>query len=554
MKFVSQIVIAAILVIGFVAPLKAERWPLPIEMQERIDEVFAFVKRDAPGCALGVIQNGKVTYGRGYGVANMDWGIPISTSTVFDIGSVSKQFTASAIVLLHVEGILSLDDEIHKWIPELPEYQQPITIRHLLNHTSGIRDYLTLMTLQGYEFANVFNEFDGIELIARQQALNFDVGSEFLYSNSGYLLLANIVRRATNDSIRVFLENRFFEPLGMARSSIWDNNTEIVAERATGYGKEPDGWIIDHAWNFQMGGDGQVITSIDDLAKWDRLFYHPIVGDQALLDHLHTQGVLNNDETISYAMGLSIDDYRGLDRVQHGGAWAGFRAYLARFPSEQMSVALLCNRSDVNPTNLTNEVVDVVLSDLLNPEDVSDSAQPPFPDEPIMVPGNQLAHWQGVYLDDDLATFAVELVGEKLVGRAQGQEFPLIPHSQTDFLIAGVGIKIRFSGKSNERRATILSSGNSYHMIELYDASPQELKAIVGDYRSQELDVTWQFLVEENKLMLKRNGFPDATTVFTSKDGISIGGVGLVLERQVKAISGFRVSAGRVKNIQFTRM
>jgi hypothetical protein len=296
-----------------------------------------------------------------------------------------------------------------------------------------------------------------------------------------------------------------------------------------------------------------VITSIDDLAKWDTLFYHPIVGDQALLDHLHTQGVLNNGETISYAMGLSIDDYRGLDRVQHGGAWAGFRASLARFPTQQMSVALLCNRSDVNTADLTNEVVDVVLSDLLNPEDVGDSAQSTFPNEPIMVPGNQLAHWQGMYLGDDLATFEVELIEEELVGRARGQEFPLIPYSQTDFLVAGVGIKIRFSGKSNERKVTILSSGDSYHMIELYDANPQELESIVGDYHSQELDVTWQFLIDENKLIFKRNGFPDATTVFTSKDEISTGGVGLVLERKGKAISGFRVFAGRVRNIQFAK-
>lgn len=182
-----------------------------------------------------------MSYGRGYGLANLDWGIPISTSTVFDIGSVSKQFTASAVVLLHIDGILTLDDDARKWVPELPDYGNQITIRHLLNHTSGIRDYLTLMTLAGRGFLDVFDEFDGVELIAQQKALNFDPGEEYLYSNSGYLLLANIVRQASGMSVRQYLEERFFDPLGMAHSSIWDDNTEVVGNRATGYSPSDSG-------------------------------------------------------------------------------------------------------------------------------------------------------------------------------------------------------------------------------------------------------------------------------------------------------------------------
>jgi CubicO group peptidase (beta-lactamase class C family) len=209
--------------------------------------------------------------------------------------------------LLELDGVLSLDDDVRTWIPELPDYGSAITIRHLLNHTSGIRDYLTLMSLAGIDFDDVFEEMDGVEVIARQLALNFEPGSEYLYSNSGYLLLANIVRRATGRSLREFLEERVFNPLGMAGTSIWDDNTEILEERATGYAPSEDGWNIDHAWNFQMGGDGQVITSVEDLLKWDRNFYSPEVGGQGLLSRLHTQGTLTSGDTIAYALGLTLD-------------------------------------------------------------------------------------------------------------------------------------------------------------------------------------------------------------------------------------------------------
>jgi len=399
------------------ASAQAQRWILPADRRADVDSVFSFVERDAPGCALGVVQGGILAYGRGYGLANLDWGIPITTSTVFDIGSVSKQFTATALALLELDGVLSLDDDVRKWIPELPEYGSAITIRHLLNHTSGIRDYLTLMSLAGFEYANVFDELDGVEVIARQKGLNFEPGSEYLYSNSGYLLLANIVRRATGKSLRVFLEERVFEPLGMSGTSIWDDNTEILRERATGYAPADGGWEIDHAWNFQMGGDGQVITSVEDLLKWDRNFYQPSVGGPGLLDRLHTRGVLNDGDTIPYALGLTLGEYRGLRRVQHGGSWAGFRAILARYPEQKTSVIVLCNRGDANPGLYANAVADAVLTEAFSepppeprpaqregtPEDLAAATEPQL--TPV-----ELQAYEGRYFSEELdATFEVEV-------------------------------------------------------------------------------------------------------------------------------------------------
>jgi CubicO group peptidase (beta-lactamase class C family) len=470
----ARVLLPAALIAATALPAQAQRWTLPISVQSKVDSVFAFVDRDAPGCALGVIQDGMLAYGRGYGLANLDWGIPITTSSAFDIGSVSKQFTAAAVALLDVEGALSIDDDVRTWVPELPEYNRPITIRHLLNHTSGVRDYLTLMRLQGFEYDNVFDEFDGVELIARQQGLNFEPGSEFLYSNSGYLLLANIVRRVTGQSLRAFLEERFFDPLGMAHTSIWDENTEIVTERATGYSPTAGGWGIDHAWNFQMGGDGQVITSVDDMVRWDAMFYDPIVGGQDLLARLHTQGLLNNGDTIDYAMGLVVDEYRGLPRVQHGGAWAGFRAYLVRFVDHHTSVALLCNRGDVNTSSLTAQVVDAVLADQLDAE--SEAAE------------------------------TTEAAGEET-----GRDEPA------------------------------------------FTPTTAQLTGLVGGYRSEELDVSWQIFSEDGEMILMRPGNEPAELRPSAQDEFTAGRLGVTLERDGGRVTGFRVFAGRVTDILFEK-
>lgn len=406
---------------------------LPPSLQARVDSVFAFVEPGAPGCALGVSRGGTLIYGRGYGLANLEWQIPITTATVFDIGSVSKQFTAAAVALLEMDGVLALDDDVRRWIPEMPDYGAPVTLRHLLHHTSGVRDYLTLLNLAGFDLANVFDEQDGVRLITRQRALNFPPGTEYLYSNSGYLLLAHVVRRATGRSLRDFLTERVFLPLGMTHTSVWDRNTEVLPQRATGYAPVAGGgWRINHAWNFQMGGDGQVITSVEDLARWDANFYEPKVGGVELLERLHRRGVLATGDTIPYALGLSLDRYRGVPRVQHGGSWAGFRAMLARYPEQRTSIMVLCNRSDANPSAYAAAVADLVLADAF-PEPPparagaatpSTAAPPPpagagpeTPAPPALTPAQLLAYAGSYWSDEIEAWFQVAVEGEVLVLR-----------------------------------------------------------------------------------------------------------------------------------------
>jgi CubicO group peptidase (beta-lactamase class C family) len=528
-------------------PTAAQRWTLPETVQRDVDSVFAFVGRDDPGCALGVIRDGTLAYGRGYGLANLDLGVPLGTASVFDIGSVSKQFTATAIALLDMDGVLSLDDDVHRWIPELPDYGHPLTIRHLLNHTSGVRDYLTLLSLAGFDYDNVFDEHAGIDVIVRQQALNFTPGSEYLYSNSGYLMLANIVRRATGESLRAFLQRRVFDPLGMAHTSIWDDNGEVVARRATGYGRDGRGsWRIDHAWNFQMGGDGQVLTSIEDLAKWDANFYDPVVGGSGLMDRLHTRGVLNSGDTIAYALGLSVDRYRGLRRVSHGGSWAGFRAQLTRFPDQRTSIIVECNRRDANPGRYVAEVADRVLAYAFT-EEVA-AAAPGGTAPAVTLTPAQLQRWAGLYRHAARPEYVRLEVGDGALTLTRGGG-RLTPVDETTFRPV-VGQPVRFA--DDGATATMTTAGGTYRRVAPATTRPAEVARVAGSYRSEELAVSWTLEAEGGTLVLLG---PDGEGIPLEPGAPDewFGPATITVVREGGRVTGLRVFAGRVTGIVFAR-
>src|SRR5262249_27030558 len=303
----------------------------------RVDALFAkYNKPDSPGCALGVIKDGKLIYARGYGMANLEHNIPNGPQIVYDIGSMSKQFTAASILLLAAQGKLSLDDDVRKYIPELPAYQQPITIRHMLHHTSGMRDYAALFGLAGSNFEDASTDDDALKMIVRQKALNFTPGAEWLYSNSGYFLLSLIVKRASGKTLAEFAREQIFDPLGMKSTLYLDDHKRIVPRRATAYTAaeraNAGGSFQIEMSNFEQTGDGAVQSTIEDLLRWDQNFYQPKVGGQALLDQLQTVGALNNGQKLDYALGMYVDEYKGLRRVWHSGAWAGYRSNLTRFP------------------------------------------------------------------------------------------------------------------------------------------------------------------------------------------------------------------------------
>ena len=330
-----------------------------------IDNVFADFNSKTPGCALGVVQSGQLVYGRGYGMANLEHDIPISTTSVFRIGSVSKQFAAAVAALAAMEGYLDLEDPLQKWIPELPDYGEPLTLRHTLNHTSGLRDYITLMNLKGFRGDDFYTVADLIEVQALQEELNFSSGSEYLYSNSGYVLATEAVARAVGKPFKDYAEEVLFRPLQMSHSHFHDDHNHIVPLRADGYSPRGDSFRTNMT-TLDMIGDGGVYTSIDDMVHWVTALQQDGIRS-GLTPILETRGVLNSGEEISYALGQSHGEHRGLVTIGHGGSWVGFRADVLRFPSQSTSIVTLCNRSDASPSGRAIQVADVVLAEHLAP-------------------------------------------------------------------------------------------------------------------------------------------------------------------------------------------
>jgi CubicO group peptidase (beta-lactamase class C family) len=400
--------------------------PQSPDLAARVDSIFAqYDNTRSPGCAVGAIRAGEFVFARGYGMADLEHGIPLSATSVFRIGSTSKQFTAAAMVLLEREGRLSLDDDIRDYLPELPDYGETVTIRHLLHHTSGVRDYLTLMHLAGYRDADFATDEDVVAMLARQQELNFMPGEDHLYSNSGYFLLSQIVKRVTGTSLREYADAAIFRPLGMLHTHFHDDHTEIVPNRAIGYAPNSRGGFRISMTTLGMIGDGGVFTSVADLLKWDSLFYDaganlpPYRANSDFWHSMLTRGVLNSGDTLDYALGLVHGDYRGLQTVGHSGAFVGFRAEMVRFPRERFTVICLCNLSRTNPSRLARSVAAVFLEDRMAPPEDPDSEREPgerASEEPAeRLSRVEMASYVGSYYSPELdVSYKIHAVADSL--------------------------------------------------------------------------------------------------------------------------------------------
>jgi CubicO group peptidase (beta-lactamase class C family) len=418
----------------------------------RVDAIYADLARpDHPGCAVAVVRDGKTILEKGYGIAHLEHAVPISPATVFYAGSVSKQFTAAAIARAVRDGKLSLDDDVRKWIPELPDLGQRITIRNLVHHTSGIRDYLALRSLAGEPADGVFGDDDVYALLARQRALNFAPGERYLYSNSGYWLMGQIIERATGLTLRQYTDSIFFRPLGMTRTHFRDDHARVAPGRAQAYAPVGEGeWEISMP-NFDVVGAGGLHTTVRDLAKWDAMFYDEDPVTASLVRGLHQRGVLSSSDTIAYAFGLAVDTYRGLRRVSHGGAYGGYRAHLLRFPDQRFAVLQLCNGANANPDARSLRVAEVFIGDLFTePEPRRADANGPSraATSAIRLTAADLAALAGRYTSQELgADLTLTVRGDSLIARRRGRESALRATGTDEFLAPGMGT-VRFQRDS----------------------------------------------------------------------------------------------------------
>jgi len=337
-----------------------------VAVDARIDSIFTTWNLEtSPGCAVGVYRDGAIRFAKGYGMSNLEHGIPITPSSIFHVASISKQFAAMSIALLAREGRLSLDDDARKYVPELPDFGKRIMIRHLLYHTSGLRDQWELLSLAGWRADDPKSEADILSLLGRQQELNFEPGAKYLYSNSGYTLLAVIVQRVTGQTLRNFTESRIFRPLGMTRTHFHDDHTMVVPGRTAAYVQRAGGWAISIPV-FDNHGATSLFTTVEDLGKWDANFDAPIVGDVGVIEQMQTRGRLNDGSTIDYALALTHGEVRGLRTVGHSGSDAGYRADYFRVPDADVSFVTLCN-TPANAGELNRRVAAVFLGDRMAP-------------------------------------------------------------------------------------------------------------------------------------------------------------------------------------------
>jgi CubicO group peptidase (beta-lactamase class C family) len=422
-----------------------------------IDNVFSDLDHtNSPGCALGVSRDGEFVYRRGYGMASLEHGVPITPETLFYAGSVSKEFVAASIALAAEQGLLSLDDDVHKHIPELPDYGHKITLQNLIHHSSGIRDYLGLLQLAGKPAEDVLDKDEILALIVRQKALNFEPGSQYLYSNSGYFLLAEIVRRATGMTLRQFAEKNIFHPLGMRQSRFHDNRLEIVPRRAFAYAPaKAGGFELNWSSNFDQVGSGGLLTSVNDMLGWERNFLQPRIGSARFLETIQTPGeqpTSSEDPDARYAFGLVLSSYRGLKTVSHGGAMFGFRAAYLRFPAERFAVICLCNVSNADPMRRAFRVADFFLADRLGPP-YSEQRPPPPPAEAKPAAAgaasvSSLAGFAGTYHSEELgASFHFVVRDGRLVftGNQTLPAAPLEPAGPDRFRATAEGSDLAFT-------------------------------------------------------------------------------------------------------------
>jgi CubicO group peptidase (beta-lactamase class C family) len=544
---------------------------LPATTARRIDSVFAlYDSRMSPGCAVGVVRDGQSVFEKGYGMSDFQHGVAITPASIFHVASISKQFTAMSIVLLAQDGKLALDDDIRKYLPEVPDFGKRITIRHLIHHTSGLRDQWSLLGLSGWRPDDPKTEADILWLVGRQRALNFDPGAEHLYSNTGYTLLGTIVQRVSGKTLRAFTTERIFGPLGMTNTHFHDDHTMIVPGRTSAYNPRPgrnarDGApprVDDYTISipvFDNAGATSLFTTVQDMAKWEKNFLEPKVGDVRTIAQMHERGKLNNGREIPYAFALSHGTFRGLTTIGHGGADAGYRADFLRFPDQRHAFITLCNVATANPSQLNRDIAAIVLGDRMST--VVSAGTPGATTTPVtevVIDPAMLRGFAGIYLDRKTEALAAVVYRDstRTLHAGRGPAAPKLMHTgNNEFVVVGpAGQQSRF--KFARDTVIFVTDGITLERVGPAVVTKQRLSELAGRYRSTELDVEWTLaVVGDSSLSLSRRRTPDQRLTPTYADGFTGGAGDIRFTRdQSGRVTGFLLTSGRIRHIRFDRI
>jgi CubicO group peptidase (beta-lactamase class C family) len=538
--------------VGLLVSARLASAQVPDSVARLVDRVFdGFRSNDGPGCAVGVSRNGQPVLARGYGMANLETMTPIAPGSIFHVASVSKQFTAAAIMLLVRDGKLSIDDDIRKYLPEIPSYGTTVTIRHLLTHTSGLRDQWELLALARGRFEeDRITEADVMDIIPRQTALNFTPGAEYAYSNTGFTLLGVIVKRVSGKSLKDFADERIFKPLGMTHTHFHDDYTMIVPGRTWGYVPLENGGSA--RWrnsipNYDTYGATSLFTTVGDMLKWTANLDSPVIGDAAMYARMQMPTLLTNGDTSNYGFGLAMGRYRGARVVDHNGADAGYRSYLGRFPDQGLGIAITCNTATANTTALSRGVADVFLGSALQPS-------APVSQQGVSLPSNILEKRAGYYLQPTTLQVVHLIVRDGKLFVDPGPA--LIPLAEDRFALPGQPGDIQFEPGEHANYERRFPSQHPLRFEWHASVSPSAsmLAPYAGEYVSAELAGALYHVDAKDSTLVLRTGSGKGfivRPVFT--DTFLGGGYTVQFIRAGNRVTGFEVTNGRIRRVKFAR-
>ena len=527
---------------------------------QQIDSLFVnWNKPNHPGGTIGIMHNRKTVFSKAYGLASMEYLVPNSTGTTFNTGSVSKQFTAMGIVLLHQLGKLSVDDDIRKYLPELPEFDQTITIRHLLHHTSGLRSLHAMLGLAGWRGDDFRTNEDLNRFMKNQRDLNFEPGEEYLYCNTGYMLMVNIIEKVTQEKFPDWMEESIFKPLGMTKTYVENNYNRIVPNNATSYYKGETNEFERAVEYWGYIGSGNMHSTSDDLLRWLTNFYDPKAGWEAHFKMLQSLDKFNNGGENTYAFGVRIRNFNGVKSVGHGGAIGGFRSNVITYPEEELSIVILTNFSLASPGQKSNIISEILLGDTSGEavDKASSSA------ETVKLSNNALAAYEGSYWNDkENYASKIYLKDDTLrYFRSENNENPIVPIGKDEFQMLEVSVDLKVKFEINGKRKSMIVTVDDGQPSIFYDfeqmlPTKEDLVSYTGEFYSPELETTYDIYLKNDTLSFHHARHGDFKMKILKKDVLE-GEWPLIITEYKRngegEIIGILVSNGRVRNLWFEK-
>jgi CubicO group peptidase (beta-lactamase class C family) len=534
---------------------------LPDSTVKKINNLFTICNNpNSPGCAVGIVRNDSLIFASGYGMANLEYGIPNTPETIFHMASISKQFTAYSIMLLVKEGKIKLDDDIRKYLTWFPDLKVKISVQNLLNHTSGIRDQWQLLAISGTRLDDVITQDQIVKILGKQQALNFNPGEKYSYSNSNFTMLAEIVKIITGKTLRQFTDSAIFKPLGMNNTHFHDDYTEIVKNRSYSYERKDSAHFANSILSYSNSGATSLFTNVNDMAKWIINLYKPTVGNQADINLLTKKGKLNNGKELTYAAGIASDTWKGWRQYSHGGSDAGYRTYINVFPDLKMGFIVFGNVGDFNPGGKAYQMAEMFIRDTTTHkasvanEQKTDSSRFFLEDKSLM------RNYQGSYISDEGIDLSIEIKNNKLYYRVGNEAAILKLDSLNNWSMAVAPVKFRFGISGKDTGIVVTTPGETINLKKYLQPHVDDklLMTYSGRYYCPELDCSYGIVLKDHNLFLTNSKYNDVKLTLAGTDHLLndywwINHL-VITRNDKKQITGFEVNGQRVMHLRFNKI